>query len=58
MRWTSSSFLVCGRSACTTAGPDRDVRHEMPVHDIDMDPVGAGGVDGAHFFPEPGEVGG
>ena len=38
--------------------PDRDVRHEMTVHHIDMDPVGAGGGDGADFFAEIGEIGG
>ena len=30
-----------------------DVRHEMPVHHIEMDPVGAGGVDAADFLAEP-----
>ncbi len=25
--------------------PEGDVGHEMPVHDVEMDPVGAGGVD-------------
>ena len=29
---------------------DGDVGHEMPVHHIDVDPVGAGGVDGPSFF--------
>ena len=37
---------------------DRDVGDEMAVHDVDVDPVGAGGVDRAHFFAEFGEVGG
>jgi hypothetical protein len=31
---------------------DRDVGHEMPVHHIDMDPVGAGGVDRAHLLAQ------
>ena len=30
----------------------------MAVHDVDMDPVGAGGVDRAHLLAELGEVGG
>ena len=30
----------------------------MPVHHVDVDPVGAGGVDRAHFLAELGEVGG
>ena len=39
-------------------GADRQVRHEMPVHHVDVDPVGAGRVDRAHFLAELGEVGG
>ena len=30
----------------------------MPVHHIDMDPVGAGRVHGAHFLAEAREIGG
>ena len=30
----------------------------MAVHDVDMDPVGAGGIDRAHLLAELGEVGG
>ena len=30
----------------------------MPVHDIDMDPVGAGLVDRAHLLAELGKIGG
>ena len=37
---------------------DRNVRHEMAVHDVDMDPVGAGGIDRAHLLAELGEIGG
>ena len=37
---------------------DREVGHEMAVHHVDVDPVGAGLVDRAHFLAEPGEVGG
>ena len=36
---------------------DGEVGHEMAVHHIDMDPVGAGFVDGAHLLAEPGEIG-
>ena len=35
---------------------DRQVGHEMAVHDVDVDPVGAGLIDRAHFLAEPGEV--
>ena len=37
---------------------DREVGHEMAVHHVDVDPVGAGFVDRAHFLAELGEVGG
>ncbi len=30
----------------------------MAVHDVDMDPVRAGGVDRAHFLAKPREIGG
>ncbi len=39
------------------ARADRDVGHEMAVHDIDMDPVGAGGLDATDFVTQFGEVG-
>jgi hypothetical protein len=37
-------------------GADGDVGHEMPVHDVDMDHVGAGLVHGADLFAETGKV--
>ena len=37
---------------------DGDVRDEMAVHDVDVDPVGAGLVDRAHLLAEPREIGG
>ena len=30
----------------------------MAVHDVNMDPVGAGGVNRPDFFAELGEIGG
>ena len=39
-------------------GTDGEVRHKMAVHHVDMDPVGAGLIDCAHFFPELCEIGG
>src|SRR5271170_4192864 len=36
--------------------PDRDVRHEAAVHDVDMDPVGASPVDGADLLGEAPEI--
>ena len=37
---------------------DRDVGHEVAVHHVDMDPVGAGRIDCAYFLAELGEIGG
>jgi hypothetical protein len=37
---------------------ESDVGHEMPVHHVDMDPVGARFIDRAHLLAEPGEIGG
>ena len=39
-------------------GPDGEVRHEMPVHHVDVDPVGAGRFHRAHLLAELGEIGG
>ena len=38
------------------ARADRDVRHEMAVHYVDMDHVGAGFLSRAHFLAELGEI--
>ena len=38
--------------------PEGDVGHVMPVHHVEMNPVRAGFVHGAHLFAELGEVGG
>ena len=40
------------------ARADRQVGDEMAVHDVDVDPVGAGRVDRADFLAELREVGG
>jgi hypothetical protein len=36
--------------------PEGDVRHEMSVHHVEVDPVGAGRRDVAHFLAELREV--
>ncbi len=38
-------------------GAEGQVRHEMPVHHIDMDPIGALGFDRADLGAEIGEIG-
>ncbi len=37
--------------------PEGNVRHEMPVHDIEMNPVRAGLGDIGDFLSELGEIG-
>jgi hypothetical protein len=38
-------------------GAKREVGHVMVVHDVVMNPVGAGSNDVAHFFAQTGKVG-
>ena len=37
---------------------ERDIGHEMPVHHVDMNPVGAPLINPTHFIAQPGEIGG
>ena len=37
---------------------EADVRDEVAVHDVQMQPVGAGGLDRANFLSQAGEIGG
>ena len=37
-------------------GAEGNVGDEMPVHHVEMDPVGAGGIDGADLFAQSGEI--
>ncbi len=46
-----------GPQCCDHRRPDGQVRNEMAVHDVDVDPVGARGVDRPHFLAEPREIG-
>ena len=50
IRWTSSGSLVVRRSASMMGGPKRQVGHKMPIHDVDMNQIGASALDGRHFF--------
>ena len=38
--------------------PERDVRHEMAVHDVQVQPIGAGRLNGAGLILQPAEIGG
>ena len=51
-------FAVERRTASTTSGPISDVRYKTAIHDVDMDPICAGGIDGANLFAQAREVGG
>src|SRR4029450_9165240 len=53
-KWPSNTST---RSTSHHAGPDRDVAHEVAVHDIHMDPVAAGAVDRLHLLAQLGEIG-
>ena len=35
---------------------ERNVRHKMAVHHVQVDPVGAGSIDAADFFAQFGEI--
>ena len=37
--------------------PEADVRYEMSIHHVEVDPIGASGGEVAHFLAELGEVG-
>ncbi len=38
-------------------GPDGDIGHKVPIHDIDVYPVGTGFIHCANFFAQFGEIG-
>ena len=57
IRCTSSVFWRDRADRLHHVGPEGDDRHEMPVHHVEVDPVGAGGLDRADLLGELGEVG-
>ncbi len=49
--------LACAASKCCDHDrTETDVRYEPSVHDVDMNPVGARGVDGANLLGKPREI--
>ena len=40
IRWQSRNRSVCRRSDATTGGPIDEVRYEVTVHEVDVEPVG------------------
>ena len=57
MRWTSSGLVAIFLSAATTGGPMVRFGHEVAVHHVDVDEVGAPGLDELDRLGEPREVG-
>ena len=50
-------FLRPGADALDEARAERDVGHEVPVHDVNMNPVASGVVDRSDLLAEAGEIG-
>jgi hypothetical protein len=58
MRWTSSGQAGGLSGGFYDKRADGDIRHKMAIHDVDMNPVGAGRLNGLNFFAETREIGG
>ncbi len=56
IRWQSSGNSVALRSDFTTGGPMRQVRHEVTIHDVDMDDMPPRLARGAHLLAQSGEI--
>ena len=56
MRCTSSGMVATCLSALTTGGPMREVRHEVAVHDVDVDEVGTACLDELDRLAQAAEV--
>src|SRR5688572_32328060 len=58
-RSTLFPYTTLFRSAhrCHDQRAKADIGHEMAIHHIDMDVVGAGRVNRRDFFAEPAEIG-
>ena len=49
---------MCLRTVATTAGPERNVIDEVAVHDVEMEPIGAGFFGAMDLGFEMREIGG
>ena len=58
MRCTSIGTRECGLIASHTRGPSVEVGNVMVVHHVEMNEVGAGVDDLAHFLAETRAIGG
>ena len=54
VQWQRRRAVCCADDGRT----DRQVGHEVPIHDIDMNPVCTRGFDGLDFLAQSGEVAG
>ena len=54
--YVSSGRRVTRRSEATIRRAHRDVGHEVAVHDIDMDPIGASSLRLGHLLASTGKV--
>jgi len=50
--------LCMGAQGAHHRRTDRDVRHEVAVHNVDMNPIGARAGDSPDFLAEVGEISG
>ena len=50
------NLFRCAAHGFNDGCPERDVRHEMPIHHVAVDPIGTGGIDGANFVGELAEI--
>ena len=57
IRWTSSGTVATRLIDRDDRRPDGDVRHEVAVHDVDVNQVGAAALHGGDRLAERGEVG-
>ena len=51
IRWASNGTTTCGRQAAIDVRPEREVRHELAVHDVELDAVDAGLLEGDDSSP-------
>ena len=56
IRWTSSGTVAARFSGAHDRRADRDVRHEVAVHDVHVDQVGSAALDRADRVAEGREV--
>ena len=54
MRFERQAGVLAGRRH--DVGPERDVGHELTVHDVPLDPVGARRLQRGDLVPETGEI--